>query len=235
MNIYQKLANVRKAVDFIQKKRVIKDGKDTLGYAVVSSSLVLNPLNEAINEQGLFLTVEMVSQETKSNQFEYETWDKFQKMNVKKLKNEYVSTVNLKYTWVNIDNPEETITCLWSCEAINNAGDPAKSIGSALTYAEKYFLLKFFNVATDEYDPDLQVKDDSKNKKEQHQEVEQPKKNSEKLKEASEKGFEFYINFVNGLIKERPSLTNDEKFNKWVEFYKPKSISEIKQEQSKVS
>lgn len=77
-------------------------------------------------------------------------------------------------------------------------------------------------------------KPSKKEEKEQPQEVEQPKKNSERLKEASEKGFDFYINFVNGLIKERPNLTNDEKFNKWVEFYKPKSI-EIKQEQSKVS
>ena len=29
-----------------------------------------------------------------------------------------------------------------------------KGVGKALTYAEKYFLLKFFNIPTDEADPD---------------------------------------------------------------------------------
>ena len=32
--------------------------------------------------------------------------------------------------------------------------DSSKALGSALTYSERYFLLKFFNIPTDDDDPD---------------------------------------------------------------------------------
>jgi hypothetical protein len=55
-------------------------------------------------------------------------------------------------TWVNAENPEETIECPWYGQGVDIAGE--KGVGKALTYAEKYFILKQFNIATDKDDPD---------------------------------------------------------------------------------
>ena len=155
LNVYQRLAEVRKVATFIQKKRVRDNtGKDKLGYAVVTSSDVLNAVNEAINENGLFLSVSMSSEETIS----YNFINQYNKECVG-----YKTKVALIYKWVNIDNPIDCVDNIpWECEAVNNAGDPAKSMGASLTYAEKYFMLKYFNIATDEHDPDLDKKDTSK-------------------------------------------------------------------------
>jgi hypothetical protein len=58
----------------------------------------------------------------------------------------------LEFTWVNVDNPTETLTARWYGQGID-AGE--KGVGKALTYAEKYYLLEFFHVPTgDADDPD---------------------------------------------------------------------------------
>lgn len=54
-------------------------------------------------------------------------------------------------TWVNVDNPEDTRTVPFFAQGAN--GDD-KGVGSAMTYAERYFILKYFNIPTDDDDPD---------------------------------------------------------------------------------
>jgi hypothetical protein len=44
------------------------------------------------------------------------------------------------------------ITCTWYGQGVDIAGE--KGVGKAMTYAEKYFMLKFFNIPTDKDDPD---------------------------------------------------------------------------------
>ncbi len=56
------------------------------------------------------------------------------------------------YTVLNDDNPDERFEVTWpicGCQS-----DKAQAFGSALTYANRYFYLKFFNIATSEDDPD---------------------------------------------------------------------------------
>jgi len=55
-------------------------------------------------------------------------------------------------TWVNIDLPEEVVKVNWYAQGVDLAGE--KGVGKALTYGEKYFMLKFFNIPTDKDDPD---------------------------------------------------------------------------------
>jgi len=63
--------------------------------------------------------------------------------------------------WVNIDDPSDTAKVSWYAQGVDLAGE--KGVGKALTYAEKYFLLKTFNIATDKDDPDaFQEKIESK-------------------------------------------------------------------------
>ena len=56
------------------------------------------------------------------------------------------------YTWVNNDNPSEQIHVPWFL--VGEQDNASRSYGSGLTYANRYFLLKYFNISTSEDDPD---------------------------------------------------------------------------------
>ena len=58
----------------------------------------------------------------------------------------------MKYVWVNAENPEERIEIPW--QTMGQQDDISKAFGSGLTYSERYFLLKFFGVPTDDDDTD---------------------------------------------------------------------------------
>lgn len=58
----------------------------------------------------------------------------------------------LIYTWINCDDPSDTMEVPWFfCGVMEDA---AQALGSALTYANRYFQLKFFQIATPDDDPD---------------------------------------------------------------------------------
>jgi len=63
----------------------------------------------------------------------------------------HVTELKMKMTWVDAENPQETIPCEWYAQGTDQH---EKGVGKALTYAEKFFILKFFNIATDQDDPD---------------------------------------------------------------------------------
>lgn len=139
LNIYQKLVEVRKQVSYLQKK----DGNQ---YAYVSSSQVLLSIKDKLDEIGLLLIPEAidskVTQVTKGE----------------KQVTTYFTEINMMFTWINIDNPSETIKCKWYAQGVDVAGE--KGVGKAYTYAEKYFILKSFNIATDKLDPDVIANND---------------------------------------------------------------------------
>lgn len=58
----------------------------------------------------------------------------------------------MTFTWVNNDNPDERIIIPWFI--IGQQADSSQAFGSALTYSMRYFLLKYFNIATPEDDVD---------------------------------------------------------------------------------
>lgn len=124
LNIYQKLLEVRKSVD-----RIGKDGVNNFQkYKYVSSTAVLKSIREEMNRQGLLLKPDIIN---------------------------YLGNgmFDMTYTWVNIDNPQETIQSKWFARG-DDAKNKDQALGRALTYSEKYFILKFFQIPTDEDDPD---------------------------------------------------------------------------------
>jgi len=58
--------------------------------------------------------------------------------------------LNFIFDWIDIATGEK-LSIPWSASGCN--GDD-KGLGSALTYAERYFILKQFNIPTDDDDPD---------------------------------------------------------------------------------
>lgn len=133
MNIYEKLNEIHKAVGYIQK------GQDGKQYKYVGSSDVLAAVRQHMNEQKLILLPAIENATVK----EYET-----KTGTLQIFTELTMTM----TWVNTEKPEEKVELPWYAQGMDLAGE--KGVGKALTYGEKYFLLKFFNIATDKDDPD---------------------------------------------------------------------------------
>jgi hypothetical protein len=65
---------------------------------------------------------------------------------------EFLFEAEITFRWVNDESPDDSILITWPIG--NNSTDMAQSEGGALTYGTRYFLLKFFNVATSKDDPD---------------------------------------------------------------------------------
>ncbi len=141
LNIYQKLIEVRKKVPYLQKENAGEQ------YKYVSSSQVLANVREEMDKQGLLLIPKVVGKNVIGD-----TVEKTNKYNEMKHTTTYFTELTMEFTWVNAEKPDETIECPWYGQGVDIAGE--KGVGKALTYAEKYFLLKFFNIATDKDDPD---------------------------------------------------------------------------------
>jgi hypothetical protein len=140
LNIYQKLVEVRKSVPYLQKEA---KGQQ---YSYVGSSQVLAAVRAKMDELGLFLSVKVVGHNVTGDTVENDNNGKVKRTTT------YFTELDLEFTWINADKPEETLTVPFYAQGVDIAGE--KGVGKALTYGEKYFLLKTFNIATDKDDPD---------------------------------------------------------------------------------
>lgn len=132
LNIYQKLIEVRKSVPYLKKE---SQGHQ---YQYTGSSQVLASVRAKMDELGLMLVCKVLGHNLIQG-----TTSKGAK--------EFMTELDLEFTWINAENPEEKIVCPWYGQGVDNS---EKGVGKALTYAEKYFILKQFNIATDKDDPD---------------------------------------------------------------------------------
>jgi hypothetical protein len=147
-NIYQKL--------LVIQQRIVGLGKDksAFNYKYVTGDKVLGEIKPLMNELGLLLKQEVLSIE--NTRQDYSLMDKAG--NVRN-KSEILSKVMMKFTWVDAESGEKDENLFGA----NGQNDWDKGCGSAYTYAERYFLLKYFHIATDEDDIDnAERKDDTK-------------------------------------------------------------------------
>lgn len=132
LNLYQKLVEVRKNVSYLKKDAVGKQ------YQYVSASQVIGSVKDKLNEHGLLLIPRIVGKEVTTQ------------LNGKGTIT-YFTELNMEYTWIDTESGEELVVPFYS-QGVDLAGE--KGVGKALTYGEKNFLLKSFNIATDKDDPD---------------------------------------------------------------------------------
>lgn len=155
MNIYQKLIEVRKEVPYIQK------ADKGAQYNYTGSSRVLAACKNKMDELGLLLVPAVTGHKLSESPIEFKDGNG----NVTKRTTTYFTELEMTMTWINAENPEEKIVSPWYAQGVDIAGE--KGVGKALTYGEKYFLLKFFNIATDKDDPDaFQAKHENEPKQE---------------------------------------------------------------------
>lgn len=215
LNVYQKINEVKKVV-----KAFTKDA-ETSGkgaYSYTSGSQILALIKEKMEEVGL-LFLPVGTEHRNYQTFEY-------KNSYGDTKTDFLVDGKLIYEWINIDEPSDRQRVEF--EYYGQQNDLSKAFGSALTYSERYLLLKSFGAPTDEDDPDRvteekRKKSDSSPKETKGQKKEQPKEREtrEKSKWAQ----------VNELIKN--SSIELASVNEWItkKFGKPIKINDLTDEQ----
>jgi hypothetical protein len=134
MKIYEKLLTIQKRINGLGKD------KSTYNYKYVTGDKLLGEIKPMMNDLGLLLKQEVLSIE--NTRQDYST--------AKGNKSEILSKVMMKFTWIDTETGEKDENLFGA----NGQNDWEKGLGSALTYAERYFLLKYFHIATDEDDID---------------------------------------------------------------------------------
>ncbi len=151
LNLHQRLLAVRSEVSYAKKdKKSNADGK----FPYVSSSQILSLIGPALIAAGVLLSTRILKTEVSDH-------------TTAKGGHQYFTQIWTEHTWTNVDKPEDKMVCEWYGQGL----DPGeKGVGKAVTYAEKYFLLKFFNIATGEDDdPDSGTSDKGANGNSQQQ------------------------------------------------------------------
>ena len=195
MSIYKKLLSIQKEIKGLEKD------KKSFSYSYVTGNKLLDALKPIMNTQGLILKQEIVKVE--KQRIDYDT------KNGKK--SEMLYDVWQKFTWIDTETGETDVNEFFA----SGMNDWEKGLGSALTYAERYFLLKYFHIATDE--------DDIDNSERKSELEEQDRKTEEKRKkdEIAKK-----VKVVNEL---QLLLGDDiEKFNSTIAYLNKKANTENK-------
>ena len=148
LNLYQRLAKVRDIADVVQKN------KSGYGYKYTSEDEILAKVKAGMSKYrvSVYPRVDTESFENVPREYEKSKYDKSAGKMVTTKEVEWVVRGVVMYKILNDDNPEEFFEVAWPM--CGTQSDMSQAFGSALTYANRYFYLKFFNIATSEDDPD---------------------------------------------------------------------------------
>lgn len=168
MKLGDKLLDIQKELKSVEKDKL--GGFGTFKYKYTSGDVILARVRELMDERSLLLIPSVTSVE--ASRQDYTTGRGIKK-------SEVLFVVMMKMTWMCIESGD-TLEVSWAGSGQN---DFDKGFGSALTYAERYFLLKFFHIPTNEDDPDSKINTDYQHQQQQpppqqtqHQQPQQPTK-----------------------------------------------------------
>lgn len=140
LNLYQKLLVIQQSVVGLGKDKSTKTQYNPSGYAYVTGSKVLEHIKPLMNDLGIILKQEVYA--CQNQRIDYTTKNGS--------KSEILTNLSMTFTWVDCESGEKDVNLFGA----NGQNDWEKGYGSALTYAERYFLLKYFHISTDEDDID---------------------------------------------------------------------------------
>jgi hypothetical protein len=145
MSVYKKLHQLQAATRSLAANAEGQTGAARYNY--VSGAKLLGVIRPLMDKLGLILTQEVV--DIKNEPITYMTRNGE--------KTEMFTTAHIRFTWVDTEDDSSIVNDFFANGM--NAWD--KGLGSALTYAERYYLMKTFHIATDEDDVDALVKDEA--------------------------------------------------------------------------
>jgi len=133
LNLKQKLIEIRKEIGILQKTEQGNRSK------YINPATLLLRVTEAMNEYGILLQLQILEAKNTVEQINDKTV--------------YITEHKMLYTWHDVDS-SETMECLWAGVG-KNIGDASMAGGSSLSYSERYFLTKFFQIPTTQEDPEF--------------------------------------------------------------------------------
>lgn len=145
MSVYKKMHQVQAATRSLAANTEGQTGAAKYNY--VSGAKLLGVIRPLMDKLGLILTQEVV--DIKNEPISY--------MTKNGEKTEMFTTAHIRFTWVDTEDGSQVVNEFFANGM--NAWD--KGLGSALTYAERYYLMKTFHIATDEDDVDALVKEEA--------------------------------------------------------------------------
>ena len=147
LNIYQKLAKIRKPVEILQKD------KAGYGYKYVTEALILAKITGLMDKLGVSLVPNIVPGSTVVSPYAYSKTKSTKDGRIyEEQVNEILVQSDMEWHWINNDNPEDRVVVPWAM--VGQQSDASQAFGSGLSYSSRYFMLKYFNVATSDEDPD---------------------------------------------------------------------------------
>lgn len=139
MNLFQKLLDIRKSVEYIQKTE-----KGNQGAMYVDPAVLLKKIRDKMNDLGILLFPKLLNSNLSI----------IDAPTSKNPNNKgFLFTSEASYTFIDSDNPDDKLFVEWFMTG-SHLQDPAMAEGGALTYSERYFLLKFFQIPTAKDDPE---------------------------------------------------------------------------------
>lgn len=143
MNIFQRMSAITDELGVVAKNMNVSAGKGS--YKAVSERDILDavkPLEAKYRVYSYPSNRTILESETLENEKNYQG-------NITKTTS-FFTRVQTEYTFINIDKPEERVSTIVFSEGID-PGD--KGSGKAMTYADKYALMKAYKISTGD-DPD---------------------------------------------------------------------------------
>lgn len=131
LNIYQRINEIRKKIDYIQKDKLVDTGKGK--YSAVTHDMVTAMVRQHMIEFGVVMVPSFVSGELMAPD------------NIESKQRRYSAVY--QFDFVNIDKPDDKVQVTIEAHGMDNAD---KAPGKVISYAAKYAMLKLFNIETGE-------------------------------------------------------------------------------------
>jgi hypothetical protein len=151
MNIFQKMSAVTNELQTVAKNLVVSTGKNN-SYKAVSERDIIDAVKPLEIKHGIYsypFDRQIIESQTLDSESEYN--GKVTK------KTTFFSRIKTTYRFVNVEKPDEYIDMVTFAEGI----DPQdKGSGKAMTYADKYALMKAYKISTGD-DPDQNASEET--------------------------------------------------------------------------
>lgn len=151
MNIFEKMAAITAELQTVAKNLTVQTTK-TSSYKAVSERDILDAVKPLEAKHGIYsFPVDREILESNLLESESEYQGKVTK------KTTFMTRIKTVYRFVNVDKPDEYIETITFAEGIDSQD---KGSGKAMTYGDKYALMKAYKISTGD-DPDQTASEDT--------------------------------------------------------------------------